>query len=71
MLHIVEVEINREDFAHELNQMRTWLDHMKFHVIGFRLITGTNVCRLDFQDEQEARTFAAAFAGQVLTRSAA
>ncbi len=31
----------------------------------FRQIPGTNVYRVDFEDEIEARTFAQAFAGQV------
>jgi len=51
--------------------MRTWLDHLKFQAIGFRQIPGTNVCRVYFEGEQEARAFAQAFAGQVLNRTAA
>jgi hypothetical protein len=38
MLHLVEVAIEPENLTHELSQMRTWLDHMKFQVIGFRQI---------------------------------
>ena len=71
MLHLVEVAIEPENLAHELSQMRTWLDHMKFQAIGFRQIPGANICRVDFEGEQEARAFAQAFAGQVLNRSAA
>jgi hypothetical protein len=44
---------------------------MKFEAIGFRQIPGTNVYRVDFEGEQEARTFAQAFAGQILNRTAA
>jgi len=51
--------------------MRTWLDHTKFQPIGFRQIPGANICRVDFEGEQEARAFAQAFAGQVLNRTAA
>ena len=67
MLYVVEVAIEAGKLAHELSQMRTWLDHMKFQAIGFRQIPGTNVYRVDFEDEVEARTFAQAFAGQVPT----
>jgi hypothetical protein len=71
MLYIVEVAINAGNLAQELSQMRTWLDHMKFQAIGFRQIPGANICRVDFEGEQEARAFAQAFAGQVLNRTAA
>ena len=70
-LYIVEVSIATGDLAHELSQMRTWLDHMKFQAIGFRQIPGANIFRVDFEGEQEARAFAQAFAGQVLNRIAA
>jgi hypothetical protein len=71
MLYIVEVAMNAENLAHELSQMRTWLDHMKSQAIGFRQVPGANICRVDFGAEQEAREFAQAFAGQVLNRTAA
>ena len=71
MLHLVEVAIEPENLAHELSQMRTWLDHMKFQVIGFRQIPDANICRVDFENEREARAFAQAFAGQVLNRAVA
>jgi hypothetical protein len=68
MLYIVEVATDAGDLAQALSQMRTWLDHMKFQTIGFR--QGVNTCRVDFKAEQEARAFAQAFAGQVLTHTA-
>jgi hypothetical protein len=71
MLYIVEVAIDTGSLALELSQMRTWLDHMRFQAVGFRQIPGVNICRVDFEGEQEARAFAQAFAGQVLSRSAA
>jgi hypothetical protein len=71
MRYVVEVAIEAGKLAHEFRQMRTWLDHMKFQAIGFRQIPGTNVCRVYFEGEQEARAFAEAFAGQVLNRTAA
>jgi hypothetical protein len=71
MLYMVEVAIDVGNLALEFGQMRTWLDHMKFEAIGFRQIPGTNICRINFEDEQEARAFAQAFAGQLLTRTAA
>jgi hypothetical protein len=71
MLYIVEIALEAENLAHELSQMRTWLDHMKFQAVGFRQIPGANLCRVDFAGEQEAREFARAFAGQMLNRAAA
>jgi hypothetical protein len=71
MPYIVEVAIEAGKLAHEFRQMRTWLDHMKFQAIGFRQIPGTNVCRVYFEGNQEARVFAQTFAGQVLNRTAA
>jgi hypothetical protein len=71
MPYIVEVAIDAENLAHELSRMRTWLDHMKSQAVGFRQIPGANICRVDFEREQEARAFAQAFAGQVLNASAA
>lgn len=71
MLHLVEIAIQPQNLAHELSQMRIWLDHMKFQVIGFRQIPGANICRVDFEKEREARAFAQAFAGQVLNRAVA
>jgi hypothetical protein len=71
MLYMVEVAIDVGNLALEFSQMRTWLDHMKFQAIGFRQIPGTNICRINFEDEQEARAFAQAFAGQLLNRTAA
>ena len=70
MPYMVEVAIDVGNLALEFSQMRTWLDHMKFQAIGFRQIPGTNVYRVDFEGEQEARAFAQAFAGEVLNRTA-
>ena len=69
MLYNVEVAIEVGKLAHEFMQMRTWLDHLKFQAIGFRQIPGTNLYRVDFEGEHEARAFAGAFAGQVLNRT--
>jgi hypothetical protein len=71
MLYIVEVAMDPENLAHELSQMRTWLDHMKVQAIGFRQRPDADSCRVDFQNEHEARAFAQAFAGQLLDRTAA
>ena len=71
MLYIVEVAVEAENFAELLNQMRTWLDHMKFDAICFRRLPDTNACRIDFESEQEATAFARAFSGQMLNRTAA
>jgi hypothetical protein len=71
MRYIVEVAIEAEHLAHELSQMRTWLDHMKIHAVGFRRVPGANTCRVDFEKEQEARAFGQAFGGRILDRTAA
>jgi hypothetical protein len=71
MPYIVEVALATEDLADELNKMRVWLDHMKFQAIGFRQIPGGNTCRIDFEGEQQAKAFAQAFSGQILSRIAA
>ena len=71
MLYIVEIAVDAGNFAHELSQMRTWLDHMKFQAMSFRQIPPANICRVDFESEQEASAFAQAFSGRVLNRTAA
>jgi hypothetical protein len=71
MLYIVNVVIEAENLAHKLSQMRTWLDHMSVQAIGFRQIPGANICRVDFEGEEEARAFAQEFAGEVLNPTAA
>jgi hypothetical protein len=71
MLYIVEVAIDAGNLSHALSEMRTWLDHMKSQAVGFRQNPSANICRVDFEREQEARAFAQAFAGQVLDRTAA
>lgn len=71
MLYVVEVAIDAGDLIHGLGQMRTWLDHMKFQIIGFRQVPGANVYRVDFESEPQANAFAQAFAGRVLNRTAA
>jgi hypothetical protein len=71
MLYVVEVTVDAGNLAHELSQMRTWLDHMKFQAIGFRQIPRANIWRIDFEGEQEARAFAQAFGGQLIDRTAA
>jgi hypothetical protein len=71
MLYIVEVAVDPESLAHELNQMRTWLDHMKLQAVGFRKIPGANFCRVDFENADEARAFAQAFGGRLPSGTAA
>jgi hypothetical protein len=71
MLYIVEVAIDAGNLSRTWSEMRIWLDHMKFQAIGFRQSPDANICRVDFEGEQEARAFAQAFAGQVLDRAAA
>ena len=68
MLYIVEIPIGTEpkSLLEQMNQMRTWLDHMQYQPVGFRRIEGKAVCRVDFVDEAQARNFASAFAGQMM-----
>ena len=70
MLYIVEIPISGEPqrLMGDLNQMRTWLDHMRYQPIAFRQLP-TGVCRVDFTDEAQAKVFADAFAGQLLGAS--
>jgi hypothetical protein len=68
MLYVVEVNLAADDLARELNQMRTWLDHMKYQASGFRQIPDANICRIGFEIEQQATAFAQAFGGQILDR---
>jgi hypothetical protein len=71
MFYIVEVIIDAENLTPQLGQMRSWLDHMKCEAVGFRKIPERNICRVDFEGEEEARAFAEAFSGQILYRTAA
>lgn len=71
MLYVVEVAVDAGKLAVELNQMRTWLDHMKSQAVGFRQIPGANICQVDFEGEEEARAFAQAFGGQIPKRTVA
>jgi hypothetical protein len=70
MYYIVELAIDTGNLALEFSQMRTWLDHMKYRATGFRRVASTNLYRIHFEDEQEARAFAQAFAGQLRNRAA-
>lgn len=71
MLYMVEVAIDAGNLALEFNQMRTWLDHMKFEAIGFRQMPDASICRVNFEGEQQAREFAQTFTGRVLSRTPA
>ena len=71
MLYIVEVIVDGGNLSRQLAQMQAWLDHMYFETAGFRQVPGTNSCRVDFSDELEARAFAQAFSGELLSRTAA
>lgn len=71
MLYIVEVTLNAETLGHELNRMRIWLDHMKFETAGFKRVPDTDICRIDFKGELQARAFAQMFSGEILDRTAA
>lgn len=69
LLHIVEVPVSSqsEHFGEGMGQMRTWLDHMHYQPIAFRQLRGRLLCRVDFTDEAQAKGFAKAFSGRLLS----
>ena len=71
MLYVVEVEIDARNLAYEMGRMRNWLDRVRFEPIGFRQVAGSNNFRIDFGSEPQAKAFAEAFAGHLLSRAAA
>ena len=68
MLYIVEIPVSGEpnSLLEQMSQMRTWLDHMQYQPMAFRQIPGKPMCRVDFIEEGQARSFAKAFSGQLL-----
>ncbi len=66
MLYTVEISVSADRLGDEMDQMRTWLDHVGYQAVGFRTPRGFRACRIDFRNEAEARAFAQAFAGRVL-----
>jgi hypothetical protein len=72
MLYIVEIPIDG-DLTERMNQMRTWLDHLRCQPGACRSasIGGKTVFRVEFIVEAEARAFAQAFGGRVLGAAAA
>ncbi len=64
MLHTVEIPVSADRIGIEMGQMRSWLDHMQYDAICFRLALGA--CRVDFESEAAAAEFATAFAGRVV-----
>jgi hypothetical protein len=71
MLYVVEIPVSAESgrLIAEMGQMRTWLDHMHYQPIAFRQLRGRLACRVDFANEAEAKDFAKAFSGQLLSAS--
>jgi hypothetical protein len=67
MEHIVETVLAERGLVDNMNQMRIWLDHMKFQAGEFRCTPkeGKTVYRINFASESEAHAFAAAFGGVV------
>jgi hypothetical protein len=64
MLFTVEVPL-AGNFAEQMNNMRTYLDHLNTETIAFRRAPGG--WQVDFESEREAREFARAFYGHMLS----
>jgi hypothetical protein len=73
MLHTVEVRFSEDNFRYLLLQVRGWLNSENVWPSTFRywLSEPASVLRVNFESEEEARAFAAAFGGVVLTADAA
>jgi hypothetical protein len=68
-VHIVDVRSSGDDLAAPLNQMRTWLDGRRIEPVVFRLslIPGGTIFRMEFRAAGEARAFARAFGGTIIS----
>ena len=68
MSHIVVVSAAEGDLSTGMTDMRTWLDHHKFELDGFRYTPDAEevVFRLELKFESEAKAFAQAFGGRVI-----
>jgi hypothetical protein len=64
MLYIVEISTNTNSLAAYMNSMRIWLDHMGYQPLSFRPVSDASVCRVDFENEDQAKGFAVAFGGR-------
>jgi hypothetical protein len=72
MLYIVDIDVSGDRLSERMNQMRMWLDHMRCQTASFRQVAASDdpVYRVDFFDENQARAFAQAFGGKILSRTA-
>jgi hypothetical protein len=69
-MHIVEVRRDGEDLAGPMTQMRIWLDGKSIAPTLFRMSimpVGT-IFYVEFRSAKEARTFARAFGGKVVSQ---
>lgn len=69
----VEVHVARTGFANVLGAMRDWLDHNGAGPVKFETATqdsGTILVRVEFGQDEPAREFATAFAGQITPAAA-
>jgi hypothetical protein len=61
------VEVSRDgNLVEQPSNMRVWLDHKYFSAADFRRSTGGG-WQVDFESEREAREFAQAFFGRLLS----
>jgi hypothetical protein len=65
MLFIVEITLDG-DLGREMSDMRVWLDHKHYGAISFRPQPSA-VWHVDFEHEVEAREFAQAFYGRLVS----
>ena len=72
MFYIVDIDASGDSLSERMNQMRTWLNHMRCQTASFRQVAASDdpVYRIDFFDENQARAFAQASGSKMLSRTA-
>ena len=66
-MHTVEIRLAQADLRDKMNAMRTWLDERRFEPSTFASHANGSMMSLlvSFRAAEEARAFAAQFAGRV------
>jgi hypothetical protein len=68
-MQVVEVRCSGDELAAPMNQMRTWLDgrHIEPAVFRLSIIPKGTIFRVEFRAASEARAFARALGGKVIS----
>ena len=69
-LFMVEVPAIAGELNGQMNRMRAWLDHQRYEPSAFRVSTdgvGAGVCRVGFNNEDEAAAFIQEFGGRLIS----